>query len=142
MQTVLKEKLWAYIVHHNPDLMIGLQADYSVTRYLEEKVADVLPMATELLSENRPLYVIEELCLNAMTEELKPSRYLYLRSVLEDEFSGDFQRLKESGTLTYEVCNLIEACKGIFEELGFSPDNEEDRLLRYAVIGQVQEYLA
>lgn len=141
MQTVLKEKLWAYIVHHNPDLMFRLQEDYSVTRYLEEKVASIMPRAAELLSENRPMYIIEELCLNAMTEDLKPSRYLYLLSVLEDEFSPDYERLKESGTLTYEVCNLIEACKGIFEALGFSSENEENRLLRYAIIGQVQEYL-
>ncbi|NGF55568.1 hypothetical protein G5B00_03500 [Parapedobacter sp. SGR-10] len=141
MQSVLKEKLWAYIVHHNPDLMFRLQEDYSVTRYLEEKVAGILPMAAELLSENRPIYIIEELCLNAMTEDLRPSRYLYIRSVLEEEFSPDYERLKESGTLTYELCNLIEACKGIFEELGFSSENEEDRYLRYAVIRQVHEYL-
>ncbi|MCT1523843.1 hypothetical protein [Sphingobacterium hotanense] len=141
MQTVLKEKLWAYIVHHNPDLMFRLQEDYSVTRYLEEKVAGILPMAAELLSENRPMYITLELCLNAMTEDLRPSRYLYLRSVLEEEFSPDYERLKESGTLTYELCNLIEACKEIFEELGFSRENEENRLLRYAIIGQVQEYL-
>ena len=141
MQTMLKEKLWAYIVHNNPDLMFNLQEDYSVTKYLEEKVNGILPMAEQLLSEGKPPYAIEELCLEAMTEELKPSRYLYLRSVLEEDFIQDYERLKESGTLTYEVVNLIEACKGVFDDFDFNRENEEDRHLRYAIIGQVHEYL-
>ena len=141
MQSMLKEKLWAYIVHNNPELMVSLQEDFSVTKYLEEKVDGIMPMAERLLSENRPLYSIEEICLDTMTEELKPSRYLYIRSVIEEEFNLDYERLKENGILTYEVINLIEACKGIFNDFGFSRENEEDRHLKYAIIGEVHQYL-
>jgi hypothetical protein len=136
------EKLWAYIVHNNPDLMFSLQEDHSVTRYLEEKVSAVMPMAAQLIDEGKPPYIIEELCLNAMTEELKPSRYQYIRSVIEEEFNADYERMKESGTLTYEVVNLIEACKGIFSDFDFNSENESNRYLRYAIIGQVHDYLA
>jgi len=142
MQSMLKEKLWAYIVHNNPDLMFSLQEDHSVTRYLEEKVSAVMPMAAQLVDEGKPPYIIEELCLNAMTEELKPSRYQYIRSVIEEEFNADYERMKESGTLTYEVVNLIEACKGIFSDFDFNSENESNRHLRYAIIGQVHDYLA
>lgn len=141
MQTMLKEKLWTYIVHNNPDLMFSLQEDYSVTRYLEEKVNAIMPIAGQLLTEGRPLYAVEELCLETLTEGLKPSRYLYIRSVIEEEFKQDFDQLKESGVLTYEIVNLIEACKGIFNDFGFSRESEENRHLRYAIIGQVHEYL-
>ena len=92
MQTQLKEKLWAFIVHNNPELMFNLQEDYSVTTYLDSKVKDIMPLAEQLLSENRPDYVVEELCLEQMTEELKPSRYQYLLSILEEEFSADYER--------------------------------------------------
>lgn len=142
MQSVLTEKLWAYIVHNNPDLMISLQEDYSVTRYLEEKVNAVMPMVEQLLVEGKPPYIIEELCLNAMTVELQPSRYQYIRSVIEEEFNGDYERMKENGTLTYEVANLIETCKGIFSDFDFNSENETNRHLRYAIIGQVHDYLA
>lgn len=142
MQSMLMEKLWAYIVHNNPDLMFSLQEDHSVTRYLEEKVSAVMPMAAQLIDEGKPPYIIEELCLNAMTEELKPSRYQYIRSVIEEEFNADYERMKESGTLTYEVVNLIEACKGIFSDFDFNSENESNRHLRYAIIGQVHDYLA
>lgn len=141
MQSMLMEKLWAYIVNNNPDLMLSLQQSYSVTRYLEEKVNAVMPMAAQLLDEARPQYVIEELCFNAMTEELKPC-YQYIRSVIEEEFNADYKRMKESGTLTYEVLNLIEVCKGIFSDFNFNSENEADRHLRYAIIGQVHDYLA
>ena len=142
MQTQLKEKLWAFIVHNNPELMFNLQEDYSVTTYLDSKVKDIMPLAEQLLSENRPGYVVEELCLEQMTEELKPSRYHYLLSILEEEFTADYERLRESGTLTYEVVNLIAYCKDIFDGYGFNAANEEDRQLRYTVIGQVHEYLS
>jgi macrodomain Ter protein organizer (MatP/YcbG family) len=142
MQSMLTEKLWAYIVHNNPDLMFSLQEDFSVTRYLEEKVNAVMPLVEQLLGEGKPPYTIEELCLNAMTEELKPSRYQYLRSVIEEEFNGDYERMKENGTLTYEVVNLIETCKGIFSDFDFNSENEANRHLRYAIIGKVHDYLA
>ncbi len=142
MQSRLTEKLWAYIVHNNPDLMFSLQEDYSVTRYLEEKVNAVIPLVEQLLGEGRPPYTIEELCLSAMTEGLKPSRYQYIRSVIEEEFNGDYERMKENGTLTYEVVNLIETCKGIFSDFDFNSENEANRHLRYAIIGQVHDYLA
>ena len=142
MQTLLKEKLWAFIVHNNPELMFNLQEDYSVTSYLDSKIKDIMPLVEQLLSENRPDYVVEELCLEQMTEELKPSRYHYLLSILEEEFSADYERLRESGTLTYEVVNLIAYCKDIFDGYGFNAANEEDRQLRYTVIGQVDEYLS
>lgn len=141
MQNVLSEKLWAYIIHNNPDLMFSLQESRSVTRYLEEKVNGVLPLAEQLLADGNPLYIVEERCLNAMTEDLQPSRFQYIRSVLEDEFSKDYERLKENGTLTYEIVNLIETCKNVFNDFGFSKENEDDRYLRYAVIGQVHSYL-
>jgi hypothetical protein len=142
MQSMLTEKLWTYIVHNNPELVLSLQESCSVTRYLEEKVNTVMPMVAQLLDEGRPQYVIEELSFNAMTEELKPSRYQYIRSIIEEEFNANYERMKENGTLTYEVVNLIEACKGIFSDFEFNSENEANRHLRYAIIGQVHDYLA
>jgi hypothetical protein len=136
------EKLWAYIVHNNPDLMLSLQEDHSVTWYLQEKVSAVMPMIAQLLGEGKPQHLIEEICFNEMTEELKPSRYQYIRSVIEEEFNADFKRMKENGTLTYEVVNLIEACNNIFSDFDFNSENEANRHLRYAIIGQVHDYLA
>lgn len=142
MQNVLMQKLWTYIVHNNPELMLSLQESCSVTRYLEEKVNAAMPMVGQLLDEGRPQYIIDEICLNAMTEELKPSRYQYIRAVIEEEFNTDYERMKENGTLTYEVVNLIETCKSIFSGFEFNSENEANRHLRYAIIGQVHDYLA
>lgn len=141
MQSVLMEKLWAYIVRDHPDLMVRLQEQLSVTAYLETKIMGVMPMADRLLSEGKPVYIIEDLCMDALTADLKPSRYQYIRSVLEEEFPQEYERLKESGTLTYEVMNLIEVCKDIFSDFDFNSENEANRHLRYAIIGQVHDYL-
>lgn len=141
MEKVLKEKLWAFIVHNNPDLLIRLQENQSVTTYLEEKVSGIEPLISQLLSEGNPDYVIEEQCWETLTADLKPSRYKYIRSVLEEDFQTDYARLSQTGTLTYEILNMLEACKEILDDLQFSQDNEDERAIRYAVIGEIHNYL-
>nr|WP_315246606.1 DUF1896 family protein [uncultured Flavobacterium sp.] len=141
MEDLLKEKLWFYIIHNNPDLMFTLQEDYSVLDYLNEKISSVKSILDDMLSDGTPQYIIEEICLNVLTEDLKPSRFLYIRSLLSDEFEKTYAAFQESGILTYEVINLMENCKPIFETIGFTKENEEDPNLRNALIGQIADYL-
>jgi hypothetical protein len=142
MEDLLKEKLWFYIIHNNPDLMFTLQEDYSVLDYLNEKISSVKSILEDMLSDGTPKYIIEEICLNVLTEDLKPSRFLYIRSLLSDEFEKTFAAFQESGILTYEVINLIESCRPIFETIGFTKENEEDPTLRNALIGQIADYVS
>jgi hypothetical protein len=141
MEDLLKEKLWFYIIHNNPDLMFTLQEDYSVLDYLNEKISSVKSILDDMLSDGTPKYIIEEICLNVLTEDLKPSRFLYIRSLLSDEFDKTYAAFQESGILTYEVMNLIENCRPVFETIGFTKENEEDPNLRNALIGQIADYL-
>lgn len=142
MEELLKEKLWFYIIHNNPDLMFTLQEDYSVLDYLNEKIDGVKSILEDMLSDGTPQYIIEEICLNVLTEDLKPSRFLYIRSLLSDEFEKTYSAFQESGILTFEVINLMESCKPIFETIGFTKENEEDPTLRNALIGQIADYVS
>lgn len=141
MENNLKEKLWYYIVHNNPDLMFKLQEEYTVSDYLNEKVNSVQSLIDKMRTDSRPQYIIEEMCLNELTEDLKPSRFLYIQSLLEEEFEQRFSSFSESGILTYEILNLMESCSEVFETIGFTKENEEDPLLRNAIIGQISDYL-
>jgi hypothetical protein len=140
MQSVLTEKLRAYVLINNPDLAVQLQADYSVTQYLEDKVLTVMPMVESLLKEDKPVYIIEELCLQAMTADLRPSRFNYIKGIIEEEFTADYDRLVKVGVLTYETINLIGHCKEAFDNFAFSEETEDNRFLRYAVIAAVHDY--
>src|SRR2546425_9471920 len=115
MQDILKIKLQDYIISNHPDLLIILQEERKVTSYLNEKVATVDSLLEQSLAESKPDYIIEELCMEALISELPPSKFNYLCSILEEEFETDYYRFKESGTLTYEVINLINVCTSAFE---------------------------
>lgn len=141
LETILVEKLRSYIVINNPDLMLTLQGQTRFTRYLEDKVYAIEGLIDELVASGKPQYVIEELCLYELTRELRPSRFNYLKAIFEEEFSGQYERFRELGVLTYELTNLVDHCQALFEHFGFSEDKEDDRLLRYAVIGAIDEYL-
>ncbi|MBC5862865.1 hypothetical protein [Flavobacterium turcicum] len=141
MEDVLKEKLWLYIINNNPDLMFTLQEEYRVSEYLNEKIVTVKSIVDELLEEATPQYIIEEICLNLLTEDLKPSRYVYIRLLLEEEFQSNYNQFYESGILIYEVINLVESCKEVFETIGFTNENEDNTFLKHAIIGQMAVYL-
>ncbi len=50
------------------------------------------------------------------------------------------QQLERSGTLMYEVMNLIASCQPVFDAIGFTEDNVEDNQLRSAITGSIQMY--
>ncbi len=141
MQEVLIAKLHQYISENNQDLLITLQYEGHVSSYLKEKVTAIASILNELLAANTPAYLIEDRCMDELTKELRPSKFNYLTSILEEEFEPDYYRLKENGILTYEIINLIEACRPVFETLGFTEETENDRHFRYAITGAIKEYL-
>lgn len=141
MQTLLIEKLHSYIVRNNPDLLLALQSESSMTEYLRSKVNGIQPMIDELMAGNTPGYIVEEQCLDALTKDLRPSKYNYLKEVFEAEFEDTYQKFRDGGVLTYEIVNMIQACEPVFAALHFSEDTTEDKHIRYAVIGTIKEYL-
>jgi len=142
MREILTKKLHQYLVQNHLDMLISLQQDSKVTLYLDEKVESVKELYDRLREEKRPEYVIEALCIEEMTTSLRPSRFEYLRLLLEDEFELTHHQMRDCGTLTYEIINLIRICQPVFDEFSFAEDNREDRVLRYLIIGMVQEYLS
>ena len=141
MQQVLIEKLHQYLIQNNMDLLMSLQGESKVSGYLKDKVDSVGPLVDELLAENAPGYIIEERCMDELTKDLRPSKFNYIKSILEEEFGAAYNLLQESGVLTYEVINLIEVCKPEFEALGFTVESENNQHLRYVIIGAIKEYL-
>jgi hypothetical protein len=141
MKTLLIGKLHSYMVQHHTDLLIALQEDHRLNHYLGSKVDSISGLIEELQQDNRPAYVIEALCLEELTRDLRPSRFSWMRELLEEEFPEDYQQLNRSGILTYELINLIGACEPIFEVFSFGEEHEDHRGLRAAITGMIAEYL-
>lgn len=141
MQELLIRKLHDYIRDNNPDLLLILQEANRVTEFLSENVASVDELINQLVSDNKPLSTIEELCMEELTKQIRPSRFNYLKALLEEEFSNEFERLEQAGILTTELINMITVCDMVFDEMRFSTENEDNRNLRYAIIGAMHEYL-
>lgn len=140
MVSILKEKLWAYIICHNPELMYRLQEEYKVESYLEQQVSAAMPLVLAMLEEGKEGRQIQELCLEQMTRELKPSRYLYIINMIEREFEEQFDSLKELGLLSFEGVNLVEHCHQIFEKYRFTTGNADDQIIYQAIKDKIADY--
>lgn len=132
-----QQHLWK----NHPDLLIQLQEEGLWADWLTEKVELVMPLVKKLRSSHEPEYLIHERCMHELVSQLPLSRFNYVAAVLEEEFEADYFRFVEIGILTYEVLNMLEACAGVFETIGFTAETEDNRDLYYAITGMVQQYL-
>ena len=140
MQQALITKLHEYIRENNPDLLFQLEEDGKVTEYLSDKISTVSALIKQ--TENgKPAYIIEDACMDVLTQDLRPSKFNYISKLLQEEFESTYNQLQESGTLKVEVINLIDQCQSVFDDLKFSSENEDNQFLRYAILGTISEYL-
>ena len=141
MKKQLIRQLYHYLLQNHTDLLIALQEEHRLDNYLKQKVESVGELLAQLQEEKRPPYVVEALCLEELTRDLRPSRFNYMRELLESEFEPDYRRMLQSGILTYELINLIGACEPIFEVFAFGEETEDSHELKNAVTGMIAEYL-
>ena len=140
MQQALITKLHEYIRENNPDLLFQLEEDGKVTEYLSGKISTVSALIKQ--TENgKPAYIIEDACMDVLTQDLRPSKFNYISNLLQEEFESTYNQLQESGAIKFEVINLINQCQSVFDDLNFSNENEDNQFLRYAILGSISEYL-
>ena len=142
MQELLTNKLHHYISESHADLLLQLEEVHQTTSFLRDRVLELDSLIIKLKSENKPEYIIEEICMEQLIKNLEPGRYNYIKSILEEEFEFAFTVLRNAGILEYEVVNIINYSESIFEKFDFTEENENSRVLRYAVIGLISEYLS
>lgn len=75
-----------------------------------------------------------------MEANLTIARYDYVAQVLEDDFLAHYLRFSEAGILPYELHNLTAECGHLLDEFEFEQD-EDSRLLRYAILTAIDDYL-
>ncbi len=141
MQTILKTKLHGYLCESNPELVVHLEETFSLNNYLEEKIASIGTFIQGLIESGKPSYVIKELCMNRLTEDLKPSKFMYLKTLLEEEFVGDYLMMQENGTLTFEAVNIIQETGQLFQDFPIKSDEDDNPMLRYALTAFINDYL-
>lgn len=140
MQQTLINKLHEYIRENNPDLLFQLEEDRKVTEYLSNKINTVSALIKQM-ENGEPAYIIEDACMDVLTQDLRPSKFNYISNLLQEEFESTYNQLQESGTIKFEGINLINKCQAVFADLNFSEENEGNQFLRYAIIGTISGYL-
>ena len=140
MEQILINRLHSYILQNNPDLLLALQGTGKVTEYLEQKVQSAYPLLDQLISEEAAPFFIEEQCLDFLTQDLKPSKFLFLSAFMEKNFPLRYHQWKRTGMLIYEIANLETLLVDIFEDFQFSEDSENDTPFKYILFRKMQEY--
>jgi hypothetical protein len=136
----LNNKLLDYIRDNNPDVLFQLEQEAGLTQYLNQKINDITDLIESLKKEGRPGYLIETICLEQMTADLRPSKYNYICTILSEEFEAEYSRIVEAGLLQYEGINIVIHCLPVFEDLRFSEETADSRFTRYAIAGMISEY--
>lgn len=141
MTSILKLRLYSYLCEYFPEKLLELQGANRLSDFLAEKVNNIHPLMNNLRQQNQPAYLIQEQCLQEMIGQLGPSKFYLMTQILEEEFTGDYLFLKESGTLFFEVLHMLEVSKDLFEDYPFQKEESLPRRLRYELIGHIHDCL-
>lgn len=140
MRNILMHKLHDHLQANYPDMLLPLQDEQQVTGFLEERISQADILLDELVQQKLPEYEVEAICMQALTDALPPSVFDYISQLLQEEFEEAYTALKDKGILNYEILNIIESCQPVFADMPLTKDNEDDRLLRYAITGSIAAY--
>src|SRR5436190_1903010 len=118
MSAKLQGLLLGYIKENNPDLLMQLDEDDALHAWVIEKIREV----ELVLGDAKARRVPDNEFMDLMTVDLKPSKFHYMRDLLEDQFTEDFDRLLASGELRFEVIQMIGLCQHLFEAMPLRED--------------------
>lgn|GEM_PF-1981156 len=141
MEALLLENFREYIVAHYPELILRNQEEYPLSRFMRETMQSVLPTLKYMEDQCRPEHEVLQHCMNELIKGLGPSKTDYLLNILSIEYPREHHSLSASGTLTWNVVQLIKSCDDVFESYGFTENSKDSTLLRHAVIAIVHDYL-
>jgi hypothetical protein len=113
----LKKKLWAHLYVNHPEFTLELKEDKLLEPYLEKKIQSVSDYLDSLLSESKPDYVVEELCLTKLLDEIRPARFPYFLQVLAEQFPEIYQIWQQQGILTVQIINFKRYLRSQFKSL-------------------------
>src|SRR6266536_4784945 len=114
MQDILTNKLYEYIRQNNPDVLIPLEENDSVTKYIKDKVDSIKDLLEQLQKENTPAYIIAEVCMEALTKDLRPSKYNYIINILEQDFETVYPQYKKWENFAIEALILMLFSNPVF----------------------------
>ena len=141
MKNSLTFLLRAYLAQHHPDLLFEVERENGVNAFIAAAIESLGDQPDELARQGTPAYVIEEICMEQLTQGFRPSRYDYLLSLLEDEFNATFAVWAERDLLSSVVLILLRDCGTVFDRFGFCEQNEDDEQLRDEMITVIQRSL-
>lgn len=139
-QAILNEFI-KILIKSYPDLLFEVQENGQLQAFIQGKLEAIQPIVQSLRDAGQPRHIIEELVLDHLMSTVGPSRYDYIVEVLEADFTELYSDMHGSGVFTYEAIGILLKVTHVFDELAFSDANKEDRLLRYAIIGAIQEFI-
>lgn len=140
MKDILIQKLHQQLVDNYPDLLLSLQEENKVSEFLDKHLANLDDLPDRLLAEGKPPYIVEELCMDAFSQCLGPSKYNFLCSILLEDFEQQQADWIEQGILVYEVVNIIQTCGDLLADGELTEERKDDPDYRAAISEKIREY--
>lgn len=139
-QAILNEFI-KNLIKSYPDLLLEVQENGQVEPFIQGKLEAIQPIIQSLKEAGQPIYIIEQLALDHLMGTVGPSRYDYIMDVLEVDFVQLYSEMQRSGVFAYEAIGILLKVTHVFDEFAFTEANKDDRFLRYAILGAIQEFI-
>jgi hypothetical protein len=125
----LEDLFRGYIAENNPDLIVKLEGNEAMKRYITDKVNASMELAKRLKEKGNTDSEILKACLSEMVSGLLPSRFQFVKGVIKKHFPRKYAVFAEMGVLTYELIRIIECHEDLFAKHGFGEKRYNEDLL-------------
>ena len=141
MDEWLRNYLWCFIRINNPELALRLEDEDDRKEYLISKVETLRDFFYDLKARKLSHESIEELCINKMTVDLRPSRFNYIVNLLHRQFPHHYAQLLENGIVKITALAILGESKADFERYVFSSEHPDYDSLYCAILLRILQYI-
>jgi hypothetical protein len=125
----------AFISENNPDVIVSIGSTGSMKRFVRDKAEVAMDLAKNLKERGLPESEILDACFESMVKEMKPSRFNFLKDLIQNHFPEKLKRYSETGVMTYEIIQVIESHGHLFEKYRFGETETKNDLLETEFVG-------
>lgn len=108
----LEKRFWAHLYVNHYEFILELEQAQIFETYMKEVMRSVTSLLEKLLSEGNPDYVVEELCLNMLLEEVRPAHFPYFLQVFSEQLAEIYQIWHKKGILKVQIINFTRFLRG------------------------------
>ena len=139
MTACVMRNLRSYVKDH-PALFLYQHAESNAAELIDNFLPDMERQVENLLQEDTPLYIVDEICRDQLSSAFDTSRLDFIGDTFRDNYPKLYERFLRAGILQLELANMLSVCSPLMDKLAFEEKEDADEM-QHRIKAALKEYV-